>query len=352
MSHRLTQRIQVLRRRPWWPWLTRGLTLAFLGAVATLIAVKARDIDWDQVLVSLRGYRGPTLWLAAAASVASALVYCGYDLIGRAYARHAVPVRRTMAIAFVSYAFNLNLGAMIGGVGFRYRLYSRAGLRNRTIGQVLALSLTTNWLGFFALAGLVWGLRLMPVPAYVPLSALGVQLIGLALWTPVLWYLWRCASPQRRSLRAGRFSVRLPHLPMGLLQVALSMLNWLLMAAVPYLFLREHVPFPAVVGAILVNAVGGLITHVPGGIGVMEVIFIAILGRVVPHSHIIAALLAYRAVYYLAPLLVASALYLWLEIGGRRQPPLTEVAAKPAAPRATRPPPRRARREERPSVAR
>ena len=33
-----------------------------------------------------------------------------------------------MAVNFVSYAFNLCIGSLVGGVGFRYRLYSRLGL--------------------------------------------------------------------------------------------------------------------------------------------------------------------------------------------------------------------------------
>ena len=32
-----------------------------------------------------------------------------------------------MTVTFVSYVFNLNLGSLVGGVAFRYRLYSRLG---------------------------------------------------------------------------------------------------------------------------------------------------------------------------------------------------------------------------------
>ena len=57
--------------------------------------------------------------------------------------------------------------------------------------------------------------------------------------------------------------------------------------------------------------------HIPAGIGVLEAVFVAMLGHAVPPTQVIAALLAYRALYYLGPLLVAIALYLGIEFRGR-----------------------------------
>ena len=55
-----------------------------------------------------------------------------------------------MAVNFISYAFNLNLGALVGGVAFRYRLYTQLGLKLGVITRVLSLSMLTNWLGYVA----------------------------------------------------------------------------------------------------------------------------------------------------------------------------------------------------------
>jgi hypothetical protein len=49
---------------------------------------------------------------------------------------------------------------------------------------------------------------------------------------------------------------------------------------------------------------------------VLEAVFVALLGQQVPTAHLLAALLAYRALYYLAPLLLASTLYFALEMRG------------------------------------
>src|SRR3546814_3851721 len=69
------------------------------------------------------------LRLAALFAAASYAIYACFDWFARIYTPQ-VPKLRQFEIALVSYAFNLNLGALIGSVGFRYRLYSRSGVRS------------------------------------------------------------------------------------------------------------------------------------------------------------------------------------------------------------------------------
>jgi uncharacterized membrane protein YbhN (UPF0104 family) len=63
-----------------------------------------------------------------------------------------------------------------------------------------------------------------------------------------------------------------------------------------------------------VSSIAGVIVHIPAGIGVLEAVFIALLaGEHVSHGTIIAALLAYRMIYYFLPLALATVCYLVLE---------------------------------------
>jgi uncharacterized membrane protein YbhN (UPF0104 family) len=61
-----------------------------------------------------------------------------------------------------------------------------------------------------------------------------------------------------------------------------------------------------------------LVIRVPGNLGVLEAVFLGLLGGRAGVAEILAALLAYRAVFYLAPLLLALAVYAWLEAPLRR----------------------------------
>lgn len=309
-------------RGGWWQRhgarIKQGLTWLFFAAVLALLVSHARKVDWPDVLQALRGYPLATLALAAALGAFSHLTYSCFDLFGRHYTGHGLPRRQVMGVGFISYAVNLNLGALVGGVAFRYRLYSRLGLDNGTITRVLGMSVLTNWLGYLALAGTVFSSGLIRVPPAWKIGGAGLQAVGAALLAVLLAYLAACAFSRRRQFSLRGHEIELPPWRLALVQVLLSCLNWLLIAGVVYVLLQRQVDYPLVVAVMMVSAVAGVLTHIPAGLGVLEAVFIALLGSQVPHGQLLAALLAYRALYYLAPLAAAGLLYLGLEARARR----------------------------------
>lgn len=304
-----------------WPVAGRVLTIVFIGVVAWLIGSRVQTIDWRQVGESLRGYRAGTLLLAGTLAAASYTLYMGYELLGRAYTRHAVPRRTVAAVALVTYAFNLNFGAWVGGVGFRYRLYSRHGLKPGLITRILGMSLVTNWLGYLCLGGMAFVLRLVPLPAGWHLGADGLQLIGLLMLAVAGAYLGMCAGSRRRVWKVRGAEIHLPPLAMAMTQLSLSVANWLAMATILLVLLHGRVPLHAVLAVLLIASIAGVVTHIPAGLGVIEAVFLALLGARVPEAQLLAALFAYRAIYYLAPAALAIALYLALENRARRVAP-------------------------------
>jgi glycosyltransferase 2 family protein len=100
---------------------------------------------------------------------------------------------------------------------------------------------------------------------------------------------------------------------MALAQIAISTLNWLLIAAIVFLLLEGALPYPTVLATLLIAAVAGVLTHVPAGLGVLEAVFVTLLSSQLPAAEILAGLLAYRGIYYLAPLAIATACYLAFE---------------------------------------
>ena len=106
----------------------------------------------------------------------------------------------------------------------------------------------------------------------------------------------------------------LPSFKFALLQLAISGANWMVMGAIIWLLLGQDVNYFFVLGVLLVSSIAGVIVHIPAGIGVLEAVFIALLaGEHVSNGTIIAALLAYRMLYFIAPLLLAIVCYLGLE---------------------------------------
>ncbi|RZL01636.1 MAG: UPF0104 family protein [Rubrivivax sp.] len=303
----------------WWPMAKRVLLSAFTLGVLALIVWKARDIDWPAVGQALRDISPITLAMAAGFSLLSYLLYGSFELFGWHYLKHPLARWRMAGVAMSSYAVNLNLGTLVGGVGFRYRLYARQGLKVPQVAKLVGLAMLINWLAYPLLLGLCLVFPVVTLPADWNLSQDTLRWVGLALWLVPLAYLGACFWSPRRHWTVRGQEVSLPSGRMALLQLAVSAANWLANAAAIHVLMPDSVSYLAVVSALMVSAVAGVLAHVPGGLGVLEGVFVALLGGQVPHAELIGALLAYRAVYYLGPLLLAGLAYLAFEATTKRQ---------------------------------
>lgn len=296
------------------------MTLA-TGAVVLLIGVlllrQARNVDWGAVWSALAAMPLPVLLGAAALAFASHGIYSTFDLFGRAYTRHGLPVARTVGTTLIAYPFTLNLGSLIGGVTVRYRLYSRQGLSVGDIGQVVALSIITNWLGYFVLAGAVFWLWVPQLPEGWDMASHQLPWIGSAMAAVTLLYLVACVARQGRpvTLRGHEFTV--PHWRTGLLQVLLSAVNWMVMAGAIWLLTRQQAPYVAALATVLLGAVAGLVSRIPAGLGVLEAVGTAVLSAYMPAPQALAAILAYRTLYFFAPLALAALAFGMVELRWR-----------------------------------
>jgi uncharacterized membrane protein YbhN (UPF0104 family) len=321
MKHEPARHPSGITTKVWWPWLKRFATAAFFMLVAWLLVTQARAIEWNEVFAALANYPVPALLGAAALALLSLTLYSSFDLLGRYYTGHTLRARTVMRVTFISYVFNLNLGSLVGGVALRYRLYSRVGLGAGVITRIMSLSMLTNWIGYLLLAGVIFGFHAPALPPGWKISSGGLQILGLALLAISFAYLLLCALSRQRSFTLRGHELNLPSLRLAALQLCMGAANWLLMGGVVFMLLQQKIGFPTVTGVLLVAAVAGVITHVPAGLGVLEAVFIALLSHQLPKYELLAALLAYRAIYYLAPLTLAAVLYLVAETRAQKSAP-------------------------------
>ncbi|HEX3141792.1 MAG TPA: lysylphosphatidylglycerol synthase domain-containing protein [Rhizobacter sp.] len=318
-SHAVAPRRVPLTQRPWWPLLKRSAAFVFFGLVVALLVKQAQTVDWDEVLHAIRNYPPQVLLGAAALAITSYALYCSFDLMSRRYTGHKLSHRAVLATTFISYAFNLNLGSLVGGLGFRFRLYSQLGLPPDVISRIYGFTMLTNWLGYTVLAGGLCLVQPIALPDEWALGSGALRVLGVLLLALGFGYLAMCGLSQRRSARVRGHEIRLPSLPMALLQMVASCATWLLIGSVIYVLLQHRADYPTVLAVLLVAAVAGVITHVPAGLGVLEAVFITLLTPQVPYSELVAALLVYRVVHFLIPLAQATVLYALFEMWLKRR---------------------------------
>lgn len=297
-----------------WRLTKKILTWLFFIAVAVLLVLYAQKVDWEDVGKVIRDYNRSVLFGAAALVVVSYLIYGCYDLLGRAYCGHKLAKRQVMLVSFICYAFNLTLSTWVGGIGMRYRLYSRLGLPSSTITRIFSLSITTNWLGYILLGGIIFTFGVVDIPAHWYISDTTLRIIGVVLLLFIAFYLWACGFAKRRHFTIKGQKLVIPSWKFALAQMAISSANWIAMGVIIWLLLGQQANFFFVLGVLLVSSIAGVIVHIPAGIGVLEAVFLALLaGEHTSQGVIIAALLAYRVLYYFIPLLLALIAYLMLE---------------------------------------
>jgi uncharacterized membrane protein YbhN (UPF0104 family) len=303
--------------RGWWPMVRRGLTLLFFVVVAGLLWRFGSNVEWGSVWRAAKAQEPASLLLAAVLAVVSHGLVASFDLVGRHVTAHGLPVARVWSVAWVAYAFNLNLGALVGGAGFRWRLYSRLGLDNAVIAQVYGLSVATNWLAYLVLLGFALLVSPVALPDDWQIGRQGQQVLGVLAPLLALGYLMACALATRRRWQWRDHQISLPSGRVALVQLLLSATNWLVIATVIHTLLGGQVAYVLVLGVTLLAAIAGAMAHVPAGLGVLEAVFVALLGHAMPQNEILAALLTYRALYYLGPLLLAIVTYAIMELRWR-----------------------------------
>lgn len=301
------------KKSRWWIWGKRLLTLIFFSMVSVMLFLLVKNLDWQDVKQALQSFSVGTLLLCVLITTLSYILFSSYDLLGRLYTGHRLPSKQILPVAFVCYAFNLNISSWVGSIALRYRLYSRLGLDLPTITRVLSFSLVTNWVGYMLIGGIVFSLRLLELPKNWEIGTTGLQLIGIVLLGVSITYLLACRFAKQRSWTFREHELTLPSLPLALLQTAMATLNWSLSSLVVFLLLPDNITYSMVIGVMLISSIAGVITHIPAGLGVLEAVFIALLQHEASKGSILAALIGYRAIYLLLPLMVACAIYLVLE---------------------------------------
>jgi len=285
--------------------------LLVLGIMVAAIAVLHRQLGGQQyrdIVASLGQIPLLRLVPAILLTVLNYLVLMGYDLLALKAIGRVLSVRQIGLASFIGTAFSNNIGlSALAGGSIRFRLYSAFGLGALDITKVLLFTTVTLWLGLIAVAGA--GIVLMPEPLTraIPLSAGMLRLVGVGVLLLPCAYLGACVRlRQGITIKGATFTP--PPWRLGLFQIALSSADWILAASAMYVLLPagSGLSYAAFLGFYLLAQLLGLVSQVPGGLGVLEATLLVLLQPYYEAGALFASLLAYRGVYYLFPLAVAT----------------------------------------------
>lgn len=301
--------------------LAPAFGLVLLGLALAVLIRELKSFSLQEVIGYLRALPGDRLGLALLFAFGNYVVLTGYDALAFRYIRHPLAYPRIALTSFIGYAFSHNIGLTVLTNGsVRYRFYSSWGLSALDIARVVLFCGLTYWLGFLTLGGTVLATRAVALPSSFPLPAAVLPWLGVAFLSLAAAYLALSAGLRQRLVFRGR-EFTLPSLPVALGQVILSVLDWALAGGILYALLPPEagLSYSGFLSVFLLAQTAGLVSQVPGGLGVFESVLLLMLNPVLPPSKVLGLLLAFRAIYYLLPFGAALALMGLHEIWSRRR---------------------------------
>ena len=279
-----------------------GLTL-FVGALIVLWH-QLSEVTWAALSAHVVATPHRALVLALLLTTLSYVTLSGYDVLAMLYIGKRLPRGRVGWVSFLAYAVANNVGfAALTGASVRYRFYTRWGLTAEDLSLIVLSNAVACWLGLLMLGGISLvssapAVAALPLPAWV--APIGWACIAVALAYMLVVAVWRV------PVRVRGFSVPAPRMRLTIAQLMVSVIDWTLAGGVLYVLLpASPASFVDVLGAFLLAQLLGLVSHVPGGIGVFEGSVVFGLSPFLTPAQLVPALVVYRAIYYLLPLTVA-----------------------------------------------
>ena len=284
------------------------------GLAIWTISQELKKYPPSEVIQSLNRIPDQYLILAIALMMINYIILAGYDLLAMRYIRCSLPPQKTILAGFISYAVSNSIGfALLSGSAIRYHFYSRWGLSATEIAKIIAFCNLSFWIGLFAVGGVLFLLEPLAVPSLLHLPFESVHPIGAIFLAIVLIYFFWNLLSHRQSIRIGKWTI--PHLSwqISLTQIVVTSIDWGLAAGVLYLLLPKPtlLSYPGFFGIYLLAQISGIISNVPGGLGVVETVLLLSLSPSIASADLLGALLAYRGIYYFVPLIVAIALLIF-----------------------------------------
>ena len=280
----------------------------FFFLAAYMIYLQLHKYEFQEIVDSISEIPNMNLVYAGMASFLGYIALSLYDFLALKYVRRKLSSWKWIMAGFVGFSISNNAGhAILSGGTIRYRFYTRWRLK---ASEIVKMVMFSGFTYLWACCGLIiLGYFLTPSHAFgdgsVSYVTTLVVVIGSALalllyFILVIFY--------RKSLTIKGIEFHMPTFGLALSQVIIGGADILLASLVLYFALIPfvHIDFSVFIGVFIIAQVLGVYSQVPGGLGVFEGLFMYILPDEEDKAGIFAALIAYRIIYYLLPLVISG----------------------------------------------
>lgn len=282
-----------------------GVLALILGA--TLLYRTIAAYEWAQIVEAVAAIPVRSILGSIAFAALSYFCLSWFDWLALRYVGHPQPYRRALLASFTSLSIGHNIGfAGLSSGAIRYRFYQRWGLGLADVAKLVVFCGLTVALGLATVAGLALVISPDLAARLLRLDITVVVAVGSTLLALVVCYLGLSIFVSK-PLGIGRWKLEIPSTRLAAAQVAVGSLNFLCVSACLHQMISASgdIGYFEVAAAYVISNIAAILSHVPGGVGVIETILTILL----PGMELIGVLIAFRVIYYLLPLAIGLPLF-------------------------------------------
>jgi uncharacterized membrane protein YbhN (UPF0104 family) len=334
MQHRLIAAARKLSTSENWNRLAIVLSILVIAFAMTVLVHQLRDVNPVRVYAAFKAIPTHNIVVALLLVAAAYVTLTFYDFFAlRTIGKTHVPYRMAAFAAFTSYSIGHNIGATVfTGNAIRFRLYSSYGLTLVDIAKLAFVTGLTFWLGNAVMLGLGICYEPEAASAINQLPEWLNRALAIFVLSVIAAYLFWVGRKQRLVGR-DKWQVNLPGAKLTFVQILIGILDLGLSALAMYMLLPTTADsdFVAILVTFIFATLLGFASHAPGGLGVFDAAMLVALPQFEKEA-LLASLLLFRLIYYIAPFTLALML-----VGGRELWTSFAARAVPAAERAAPP---------------
>ena len=284
--------------------------LIFCAAVWELRKI-LKENSLGDILLQLRLISFLKIFLSFLFAIGSYFALTFYDLLGLKYIHKQLPYRKAALTSFIAYSFGHSIGfSYFSGNTIRYHFYSFWGISALEVAKLGAFSIITFWTGFLFIGGIFLSFFTPEIKLPIIQNSLTLNILGIIFMALIISYLFLPKGIFKKfSIRGVSFSP--PEKSLKFSQLLVSSIDWIFVSAALFILLPKEasISFPQFFGIYILAQLTALLSHVPGGLGVLESTLIVLLGPKIPPPQILGSLLLFRIIYYIIPLFCGLILF-------------------------------------------
>lgn len=286
--------------------------LFFFILAAGMLWWQLKQYSFGDIVRAITSIPVMNLFAACCACLAGYFALALYDCLALNYVGGRVSWWKWMLAGMLGFAISNNAGhAVVSGGAIRYRLYTRWRIRGGDIVKMLTINGFTYFLGCAAIA--VVGYFLVPSDMFGQSMGLSMGMNTLFIFCLAALFAYFAVTVifHDKSIKIGQIKFQVPSTKMAFLQTLLGITDSVLAGLVLYFCMIPfvHMHFGTYIGLFVIAQTTGVFSQVPGGIGVFETMFLLALPDGVDKASVFGALLAYRIIYYVLPLIGVGGLF-------------------------------------------